>query len=130
MKKAALILLICSYSLATMGFSLKEFYCCGKLKSVTVELTPNKKQTCNKGDGGSGCCDNKYQFFKVKEKHISAAKVSSPATYFIDLGLFTPSSSFQQIWFASPKNIVANRSNAPPLHSGVSAYIYNCVFRI
>ncbi len=129
MKKIALILLICSYSLATMGFSLKEFYCCGKLKSVSVALGNDIKQNCGKGTG-SGCCDNKYQFFKVKDKHISAAKVSSLATYFNDLGLFTPSSSFHQIWFASPKIIVANRSNAPPIRSGVSAYLYNCVFRI
>ncbi len=127
MKKIALILLICSYSLATMGFSLKEFYCCGKLKSITVLLVPDAKQKCSKGTG-SGCCDNKYQFFKVKDKHISAAEVSSPVNYFTDLNLFIP--SFQQISFPPPNIIIADRSHAPPLHSGVSAYIYNCVFRI
>jgi hypothetical protein len=101
--------------------------CCGKLKSITVLLVPDSKQKCNKGTG-SGCCDNKYQFFKVKDKHISAAKVSSPVNYFTDLNLLIP--SFQQISFATPNIIVADRSHAPPLNSGVSAYIYNCVFRI
>ena len=129
MKKVVIILLICSYSLATMGFSLKEFYCCGKLKSITVLFVPDEKQKCSKGEG-AGCCDNKFQFFKLKDKHITAEKVSISVMPFTDLDLFTPFRSLQQVWFASPKNFFANRSNAPPLHSGVSAYIYNCVFRI
>ena len=128
MKKVVLILLICSYSLATMGFSLKEFYCCGKLKSVTIELTPNRKQTCSKGNEKSDCCDNKYQFFKVKDSHVASKDVNNSLKYFTDLNLFTP--TFQKILFSSSKIFVANRSNAPPIHSGVSTYLFNCVFRI
>ncbi|MEJ7768459.1 MAG: hypothetical protein WKF89_11655 [Chitinophagaceae bacterium] len=127
MKKIVLILLICSYSLATMGFSLKEFYCCGKLKSVTVELTPNKKQTCNKGDG-SGCCDNKYQFYKVKDNHLSGKAVDIPLKYFTDLDLFT--SVIQSISFSIQEIDVMNGSHAPPLYTGVPIYLSNCVFRI
>ncbi len=128
MKKAGLILLICIYTLATMGFSLKQFYCCGKLKSVTFSLTQKAKDKCGKGDETSGCCDNKYQFFKVKDKHITADQGNSPVKYFVDLHLYTP--SFQDISFASQKPVIAYRSNAPPLPSGVPIYIYNCVFRI
>ena len=128
MKKAALILLICVYSLATMGFSLRQFYCCGKLKSTTFSLALGEQKSCNKGNEKSGCCDNKYQFFKVKDKHISSDEVDSPAKHFVDLHLYTL--SFQDISFASQKPGVAYRSNAPPLHTGVPIYIYNCVFRI
>ena len=127
MKKVALILLICSYSLATMGFSLKEFYCCGKLKSVSLVLTPSKKQTCNKGDG-SGCCDNKYQFYKVKDNHLSGKAVDIPLNYFTDLDLFT--SEFQSISFVTQAIDVINGSHAPPLYTGVPIYISKCVFRI
>jgi len=127
MKKVALILLICSYSLATMGFSLKEFYCCGKLKSVTVELTPNKKQTCNKGDG-SGCCDYKYKFYKVKDNHLSGKAIDISLKYFTDLDLFT--SEVQSISFVTQEIDVINGSHAPPLYTGVPIYISNCVFRI
>ncbi len=127
MKKVALILLICGYTLATMGFSLKEFYCCGKLKSVTVELTPNRKQTCNKGDGG-GCCDNKYQFYKVKDNHLSGKALDIPLKYFTDLDLFT--SEVQSISFVTQEISVINGSHAPPLYTGVPIYISNCVFRI
>jgi hypothetical protein len=127
MKKTALILLICIYSLATMGFSLQKFYCCGKLKSTTISLTQNTEKS-GKGNEKSGCCDNKYQFFKVKDKHITADGVSSPVKHFVDLHLYTP--SFQNISFASQKLVIAYRSNAPPLHTGVPIYIYKCVFRI
>lgn len=128
MKKVALILLICIYSFATMGFSLKQFYCCGKLKSITVSLTQDTKQECGKGNEKSGCCDNKYQFFKVKDNHISAGQASCPVKYFIDLDIYNP--SFNEITFASQKTTIAYRSNAPPLHTGIPLYIYDCVFRI
>ena len=128
MKKATLILLICIYSLATMGFSLKQFYCCGKLKSTTLSLVQEEKESCGKGNEKSGCCDNKYQFFKVKDNHIAADEVNSPVKHCVDLHLFTP--SFQDISFVSQKTAIAYNSNAPPLRTGVPIYIYNCVFRI
>ncbi len=128
MKKAALILLICVYSLATMGFSVKQFYCCGKLKSTSISLTKDAEQKCGKGNEKSGCCDNKYQFFKVKDKHITADEVHSPVKHFNDLHLYTP--SFQDISFVSQKTTIAYRSNAPPLRTGVPIFICNCVFRI
>ncbi len=127
MKKVVLILLISSYSLATMGFSLREFYCCGKLKSVTVDLTSIEKQTCNKANG-SGCCDNKYQFYKVKDNYLSAKALDIPLNSFIDLDLFT--SQVQSISFVKQAFDVINGSHAPPLYSGVPLYISNCVFKI
>lgn len=128
MKKAAIILLICVYSLATMGFSLKQFYCCGKLKSITFSLPHQAKDKCAKGNDKSGCCDSKFQFFKVKDNHISAGQADFPVKHFVDLHLYTP--SFQDIFFISQKTTIACRSNAPPLHQSVPIYIYNCVFRV
>ena len=128
MKKAAIILLICVYSLATMGFTLKHFYCCGKLKSITFSLVQEAKDKCAKGDDKSGCCDSKFQFLKVKDNHISADQAIFPVKHFVDLHFFTP--SFQDISFVSQKTIIAYKSNAPPLHKSIPIYIYNCVFRI
>jgi hypothetical protein len=128
MKKFVLILLIGIYSLATMGFSLKQFYCCGKLKSITISLTPDANWTCSKGIEKRGCCDNKYQFFKVKDSHITAEQVNNPVKWFTDIYLCAP--SFQEIVFISEKTLIFYRSNAPPLHTGVPLYIYNCFFRI
>jgi hypothetical protein len=128
MKKAGLILLICIYSLATMSFSIKQFYCCGKLKSTTFSLIQSEKQKCGKGNEKSGCCDNKYQFFKVKDSYINADAVSCPIKYFADLHVYTP--SFHDICFVSQKPAIAYKGNPPPLQTDVPIYICNCVFRI
>lgn len=128
MKKAVIILLICVYSLATIGFTLKHFYCCGKFKSITLSLAHQEEDKCAKGDDKSGCCDSKFQFLKVRDNHISANEAGFPVKCFVDLHLYTP--SFQDISFVSQKTTIANRSNAPPLYQGVPIYIYNCVFRI
>ena len=110
--------------MATMGVSLNQFYCCGKLKSLTISLTDYTTRKCNK----SGCCENKYHYVKVKDNHITAGEVSSPAKSFINLHLFTP--SFKIIAIDHQLLTVANRSNAPPLYPHVPFYIYNRVFRI
>lgn len=128
MKKAASILLICIYSLASMGFSIKQFYCCGNLKSTTLSIVKDEKQQCNNGTSKSGCCDNIYQFFKVKDNHITAGDISSPVKQIIDLLIFTP--LFQEISLASQINTIAYKSNAPPLHKSLPIYLYNCVFII
>jgi len=111
-----------------MGFTIKEFYCCGDLKSVSVVIADDTKGECNKGNEKRGCCDNKFDFFKVKDNHFVGDKITIPAKYFTDLVLFTP--SYQSFKFNPQTVNVANRSNAPPLHSGTPIYIYNCVFRI
>src|SRR5712671_2111887 len=89
MKKTALLLLICIYSLSTFGVSLKEFYCCGKLKSVALTLREYEKQKC-KSDDNSGCCKTKFQFYKINDKHFAADILSSPVKHFSYLPSFTP----------------------------------------
>ncbi len=128
MKKFALILIICIYSLSTVGFNLKEFYCCGKLKSVTVALAQDTKQKCSKGDNKDDCCKTKYQYFKVKDNHLASAHVATPLNSFSDLHTITP--SYQSISFATQEIDVINGSHAPPLYTGVPIYLSNCVFRI
>jgi hypothetical protein len=128
MKKTALLLLICIYFLSTFGISLKEFYCCGKLRSVTVTLQLNEIQKCNKRDDKSGCCKTKFRFYKVGDKHFGSNILSSPIKKFTDLPLFI---TYIPIRFpAAQQTEIANSNHAPPLYNGVAAYISNCVFRI
>ncbi|HUQ67619.1 MAG TPA: hypothetical protein VM101_15765 [Flavitalea sp.] len=110
-----------------MGFSLKQFYCCGKLASVTVSLAPTEKDKCQ-SDEKKGCCETKFQFFKVKDNHLSANQVDVPVKHFFELHLYTP--SFQDISMHRQETSIAYRSNAPPLQQGVPIYIYNCIFRV
>ncbi len=128
MKKIAIILLIGVYALATMGFSLREFYCCGKLGSKSVTLITSENKKCSKGNNDDRCCKNKYQYFKVKDNHVSADHINLPAKHFVSLHLCEPSS--HDIAFYLRKPAVPYRSNAPPLHRNIPTYLSNCVFRI
>lgn len=127
MKKVAFILLLCIYATATMGFSLKEFYCCGKLKSVTLTLTAaeknNSTDTCSKNN----CCQNKFHFHKVKDNHV-AATVSID---FFDSLLYIARHNYCND--ISPYSSViyeAENIHSPPPLTGEAVYITNCVFLI
>ncbi len=128
MKRTAIIFLLTIYSLSTFGISLKEFYCCGKLKSISLALSFEGKEKCSKGDNKDGCCKTKYQYFKVKDIHLLTAHVATPLNYCIDFHTITP--FYQSISFVTQEIDIINGSHAPPLHTGVPIYISNCVFRI
>ncbi len=128
MKKVAVILLISIYSLSTFGVSLKGFYCCGKLKSVTVALADEGKNNCNKGSNEKGCCKTKYQFFKVKDNHIATAELTAPVKCFNAPVSFN--SFYQPLLFVTKHVETINSSNSPPLHQGIPLFIFNCVFKV
>ena len=111
-----------------MGVSLKSFYCCGKLKSVSVALSQDLTNKCTKADNSKDCCQTKYHVVKVRDTHVVADHLNSPVKSFIELNLF--STSFQTIHFPFQKDLIERKNNAPPLIQGVPDYIINCVFRI
>ena len=127
-KKLVLIVLISIYTTATFGIGVKSFYCCNKLKSTTITFTVTAKEKCNTKGMKGGCCKTKFQFFKVKDNHVAADNVISPAKSFTDLHFTIP--SFQMLTAVPQQIIVAHYSNAPPLHNGLPIYIFNCVYRI
>lgn len=128
MKKFAAILLISIYAVATMGFSLREFYCCGKLSSKSVILIAGENEQCSKGNNDDRCCKNKYQYFKVKDNHVSADHIDLPAKYVVSI--YFNNTYVYNIVFSSQKPAVSHRSNAPPLERDIPIYLSNCVFRI
>lgn len=128
MKKNSAILIVLIYFISVSGIGLKEFYCCGKLKSVTIALIDNKEEKCSKGTHIEGCCKSKYQLLKVNDKHFASFysvlpfKISAePLSYLI---------SFQPTIFSTCRIAVINGSHAPPIYPGVPIYKSNCVFRI
>ena len=128
MKQAVVILLICIYALSSFGFGYKEFYCCGKLKSAGVTLAVAGKDKCDMSTAEDGCCETKYLFFKVKDKHFASGESTVPVKHFTNYIYLAP--SYQNISFvAQPANII-NGSHAPPLYKEIPIYISNCVFII
>jgi hypothetical protein len=127
MKKVALILLICIYSMSTFGIGIRQFYCCGRLKSTNITfLQQELKEKCGKGGTTDGCCQAKYKSLKVKDSHIAADGVITPSKYFTDLYSYTP--SFEVLTLANQPKVVANAIHAPPSTPGI--YIFHCTYRI
>jgi len=129
MKKIVIILLVSIYSLATLGVSLKGFYCCGDLKSVSLSLTGESKKKGDKDSEKGGCCKTSYQFFKVNDNHFAADEINSPVNHFTLVHFFDISFSLASFLPAERLDI-ANSGHALPLYNGVPAYISNCFFRI
>jgi hypothetical protein len=110
MKKVNPILIIVIYALATMGFSINQFYCCGRLSSTWVTIIEKSKQSCEK----SGCCENKSHFVNVIDNHVTSDELNTPIKQLSELHSFFP--PFDNITYNRQKlNTIANRSNAPPL---------------
>ncbi|KIO78897.1 hypothetical protein TH53_00885 [Pedobacter lusitanus] len=131
MKRILSILLLMIYTTASFGFSVKQFYCCGQLKSVSLTLKQAVNEQCSKGNEKDGCCKNQFHNLKVKDSHTVSDEVSSPAKYFTDLHLITFNTFYQGPVLTDVQRIVINNpTNAPPLNHGVPIYIFNCIYRI
>lgn len=128
MKKAAAIFIICIYAISSLGFSVKEFYCCGKLKSVSLSLHADSGKACSNNESKDKCCQTKFQYIKVKSSHLASTILVNYANDFQPLLSFTP---IHAVKLAGVVPVIdSNRSHAPPLHSGVAVYISNCVYLI
>lgn len=128
MKKIALIFLIIIYSMSAFGVTFKEFYCCGKLKSVTVVLSDVKEGRCANGNSDDGCCKTTYQYLKVKDTHIATADITAPLSFSTNLQSLV--FLFQLFSFTTDEVSIINGSHAPPIFGNVPIYLSNSVFRI
>lgn len=129
MKKVSAILLFTIYSLTTLGIGIRQFYCCGKLKSTSITLVQDAKEKCTNSNAMKGCCKTQFKSVKAKDSHVAADAITVLVKHFTDWHTTTPSYEIN-VSVYEPL-VVANTSNAPPpkLH-GVATYILNCTYRI
>ena len=128
MKKVAAIFIIGIYAISSLGFSVKEFYCCGKLKSVTLSLHEDGSKACSKNESKDKCCQTKFQSIKVKNSHLASTILVNCTNDFQPILPFTPIHAVKFVGAVPVSD--SNRSHAPPLHPGIAVYISNCVYRI
>jgi hypothetical protein len=128
MKKFAIIFLISIYATSTFGLNVKQFYCCGKLKSITVSIGTETVNKCKRHDDTRNCCKTKFQFYKVKDTHFANDFLTLPAKYFDKLPVCSCSADIHFTPFKKP--VILNSNHAPPLFNGVPVFISNCVYRI
>jgi hypothetical protein len=127
MKRLTAIAILAFYSLSTLGIGIRQFYCCGQLKSVEVTFTHEANDKCDKGNGKGGCCKTEHQFLKVKDSHIAPGDVSIPTNFVADISFIGFSNELIAI---NPGQALTNNNiHAPPLPSR-PIYILNCVYRI
>jgi len=127
MKKAAVIFLLTIYSLTTLGIGIRQFYCCGKLKSTNITLIQETKEKCSNSDAMKGCCKTKFKSLKVKNNHITANSTVHFTKHFTDLDIPTP--KFEIKAFVNEAVAVTNTSHAPP-GKNIPLYIFYCTYRI
>jgi hypothetical protein len=129
MKKLSLILLILIYTSSTFGMVVKEFYCCGKLTSVSFSLENDSKlKKCNQVNM-PGCCKTKIFSSKVKDNHTPSFAVSLPVKYFTQI--LPRFSAFNVVSLANSEFDFSRGAHDPPLlHSSTPIYIFLRVIRI
>jgi hypothetical protein len=126
MKKILSILLITIYSAATFGMSVKEFYCCGKLTSVSISFNNIGKEKQTKDDG---CCKTKFHFSKVKDSHVASHAVTFNAKHFAYSDIeFSALNSFT--FTNAPLDASGGIHDPPILHGNTPIYIFISTFRI
>jgi hypothetical protein len=129
MKRFSLIILILIYTSSTFGMVVKEFYCCGKLASVSLSFSTESKQKAEKKIIDTGCCKTKYFSSKVKDNHVQADAIVFGVNHFIQLA--THLSSFEPTSFVNNQLYITNGVNDPPLlHGNTPVYIFIRSIRI
>lgn len=128
LKRFFVIPLLIIYALSSFGIGIKQFYCCGKLKSTSISLIDGANKKCGNGDDNNGCCKTKYKTFKVKDSHIAADVPHNLNIFFSHLHLSPLATQITDL-VKEPKTI-ANASHAPPGKTATSVCILNCIFRI
>jgi hypothetical protein len=130
MKKVLSILLIIIYSTATFGMSVKEFYCCGKLKTISVSFNNADKVTSEKLTKNDGCCKTKYHVSKIKDNHVSSNVATLAAKHFTHPEVIFPALDILPVSDVQFQESNAIHGPPPLLHGNTPIYIFIRVLRI
>jgi hypothetical protein len=128
MKKFAVILLFVVYALASFGVVIKQFYCCGKLRSTNIGFVQSKPTGCKKGNEKNGCCKNEYQVFKIKDTHFASGSLQQHEKFFSEI--YLPAQTNNNGNNIPLTEIITYSNHAPPLLSDRPLYLMNCIYRI
>lgn len=130
MKKIALILLICMYTLSSFGVGISQFYCCGKLKTTSLSFAHAVTEKCSNQKAMAGCCKTTFKSFQVKDSHVAATALTNPAKFFTDLQIYFGVLSTNVIISSAVISIVYTGNAPPPLHYNLPIYTLYCAYLI
>lgn len=126
MKKILLIIILISYSVVSLGISVNYFYCCDKLK--TISLAVNTEVKDNKTESKKGCCDNRTVIIKLKTDQ----KNGEQAAFDLDapLSLAILHTHDYNVANIAIDGLINSLYKRPPPLNLPSRNILFCVFRI
>ena len=131
MKKVLSILLLLLYAITSFGFGVKQFNCCGQLKSVSFTVNQVNNEKYVKGYEKERCCENQFSNLKIEDTHLLSVQLSSAVKYLTKLFPATFDSYCHSSDFTIIKRVsFAHSTHEPALHGNIPIYIFNCTYRI
>jgi hypothetical protein len=128
MKKFLIAILAFCYLGVSSGIAMEIHYCMGKKTGVELFGSDNDKcGQCGMKEKKGGCCNDEHKFYKLNDSHKN---VSNDVSFETPVAILSnPVPVFDFLLAVQPvESSISNHS--PPVYSGPSACIVNCVFRI
>jgi hypothetical protein len=130
LKKAVTIFLLCLYTLAAFGATVRVHYCMGRL--INWSLIPAGGKVCSNCGmpkaKSHGCCHDELRTVKMHADHkpvpahILVQTIFQPAV--------VPATAYFSLTAASAAFIRRPVSHAPPIYPPQKLYLQNCVLLI
>lgn len=125
-KRIVVLTILVCYSIASFGVSVNYFYCCGKLKTVSLD-DKSTEQNC-KGKKKKACCNNKKVRIQLKVDQKESTQINYEMVAPIVAAILP------EYGFVVTNSIVACQQptlyKRPPPCTIPSRNILFCVFRI
>lgn len=128
MKKVYTGILAILYLAVSSGIAMEIHYCMGKKAGIEFYGSSSEKcGKCGMDDKTTGCCHDEFKFYKIHDSHYSSYNdiqlTANDPVIAHNYSLFP--------WQIPAGNELATVSDhSPPDHTGPSACIRNCVFRL
>ncbi len=85
MKRIFLLALTTVYLLSCIGIAVNSFYCCGKLRAVSLSAKTTVFDDCRMPVKKSGCCRTSSHTFQVKDHHLSSSSLFTLAAPLVSI---------------------------------------------
>lgn len=128
MKKLGIIGLFLIYAAASIGISIKQFYCCNQLKSTSLAYTAVEESSCGMSHKMKDCCKTKVKFVKSQDTHFAKSSTNNLPNFNALTALETSDLYTINLNHAAKKGVLA--FHPPPLIPSVPLYQFYCNYRI
>lgn len=128
MKRIYTGILAILYLVISSGIAMEIHYCMGKKAGMEFfGSSTDKCGKCGMTDKESGCCHDEFKFCKINDSHYSASN-----NILITSGYSIIAHDYSRFQWQLPvaDELVAVTDHSPPDHTGPSACVLNCVFRL